>query len=90
MRVTIQLSEIYKLVQLIIYENIFRLHLQNSNPETLKFKCLLENYELCRIGKSCWINGVKDLNYAGLQEIWSNVGDIAHHTQIKATFVQYL
>ena len=60
------------------------LHLQNSDPASLRFKCLLENYELCRNEKNCWIKYVRDLlNNAGFQETWTNVGGSAPHIVVK-------
>ena len=37
----------------------------------------MENYELCKLGKSCWLKHIKELLCkVGLQEIWNNFGGI--------------
>ena len=57
------------------------LHLQGSNQDNLVYKCLLENYTLCRIGKPCWLVHIKHiLNFASMQETWCNVSGAQPHT----------
>ena len=72
------------LIRLICKAVKYWLNLQLCDPETIKFKCLLENYELCRTGKNCWIKGVRDiLSLTGMQETWNNVGGTTPHFVVK-------